>query len=293
MIPPMSRILSFAAVCTLAIQAGCASAQWPKPLDKPEPPAVDLRFPLSTVGDVFVPACLPSDSPQIDLVVHFHGAASVVEREFASAGLSAVLVTVNYRGLSRAYEEPFSDPILFQTLLDETLAELKTRARVAANAAWRRVCISSFSAGFGAVRAVLKVPAYFERIDALYLADTLYAGYVGAGPDRQVNPEHMHDFRRFAIEAAAGRKTLIVTHSYLEPGTYAGTHETADVLLAAAGVERRTVDEAGPAGMQVVSRADAGGLHVYGCAGTTGEDHLAHLRNLRFWYPLLPLQPTP
>lgn len=246
----------------------------------------DLHFELPTVGDVLVPACLPRDAGQVDLVVHFHGASEVVQREFSAAGLQAVLVIVNYRGLSSAYETPFSEPALFSTLLNETMRGLKTRGLVAPAVRWRRVCVSSFSAGFGAVRALLKVPAYFERIDALYLADTLYAGYVEESGKRTVNPANMRDFRHFAAEAVAGRKTMIITHSYLEPGSYAGTHETADDLIAFVGATRRPVDEPGPDGMRIISRVDRGNFHVYGCAGTTGEDHMAHLRNMRFGHPL-------
>jgi hypothetical protein len=260
-----------------------------------QPIAAGQRFNLPTVGEVFVPADLPADAAQIDLVVHFHGAPSIVQRELAAAGLQAVLVTVNYGGLSGVYEKPFSDPNLFGTLCAETLIELKQRNLVAPTADWRHVCVSSFSAGFGAVRAILKVPAYFERLDALYLADTLYAGYVGEGDERKVSPDNVRDFRRFAAKAVAGHKILLITHSYLAPGTYAGTHETADDLIAFVHAQRRPVDEPGPAGMRIISRVDQGGFIVRGCAGHAGEDHMAHLRNMRFWYPLLPVvrAPTP
>lgn len=255
-------------------------------------PAPDgTRLKLTTVGEVFFPAYLAPGLHQVDVVVHFHGAPSVVERELAAAALRAVLVTVNYGGLSGKYEKPFSDPKLFGALLDETTKALKARDLVAPTAVWRRVCVSSFSAGFGAVRAILKVPAYFDQIDGLYLADTLYAGYIGDAAEREVDPDDVKDFCRFAADAAAaaGRKTLIVTHTYLEPGKYAGTHETAENLIAAAGTTRRPVNEPGPAGMHIISRADRNRFHVWGCEGKTGEHHMAHLRNLRYWYPNLPL----
>ena len=204
-----------------------------------------------------------------------------------------MLITVNYGGLSSVYERPFSDPSLFSSVLAEAEAGLKERGLVATAVTWRRVCVSSFSAGFGAVRALLKVPDYFDRIDALYLADTLYAGYVNVDGQSRLDPDDVRDFRRFATAAVAGQKTLLVTHSYLAPGTYAGTHETADDLIAFAHAQRQVVDAAGPAAMRIVSRVDQGNFHVWGCAGTTGEDHMAHLRNMRYWYPRLPLEHTP
>jgi len=247
-----------------------------------------LRFKLPTVGEVFVPDYLPAGLAEVDVLVHLHGAPSVTERELVAARLNAILITIHYGGLSGAYEKPFSNPALFRTILDEALAALKQRQRIAAGATWQHVCVSSFSAGFGGVRALLKVPEYFERIDALYLADTLYAGYVQENGKRRVDPANMTDFRRFATEAAAGRKTMFITHSYLEPGSYAGTHETADDLIDFVGAHRQTVDEPGPAGMHIISRVEKAGFSVRGCEGKTGEDHMAHLRHMSFWYPRLP-----
>ncbi len=285
----MIIILSGAALTLLLDCASSPSAAPTTVADTRPTASAETRFALPTVGEVFVPDYLARGAADVDLVVHFHGAPAVVEREFAAAGLQAVLVTVNYRGLSSAYERPFSDEQLFSALLDEALTELGVRKLTTSDAKWRRVCVSSFSAGFGAVRALLKVPEYFGRIDALYLADTLYAGYVEREGQRKPSPENLKDFRRFAAEAAAGRKTMIITHSYLEPGGYAGTHETGDDLIAFVGAQRRAVDEAGPASMRIISRAEKGNFHVFGCAGTTGEGHMAHLRNMRFWYPLVSL----
>ena len=76
-----------------------------------------------------------------------------------------------------------------------------------------RVFVSTFSAGFGGARELLAVPAHFARIDGLILADSLYAGYVGKPGDHKIDPAKMVGFRKFAAEAAAGRKTMIVTHS--------------------------------------------------------------------------------
>lgn len=263
----------------------------PPPAGSPAPalPAAG-RIALPTVGEVFVPPGVEG-AREPDVVVHFHGAPDVVEREFLAAGLRAVLVIVNYPGLSGAYERPFSDPALFGRLLDEALAALQEGGQLPRGARWRRVCVSSFSAGFGAVRALLAVPEHFARLEGLYLADTLYAGYVDDGQGgRRVDPANMRDFRRYAAAAVAGRKVLVLTHSYLEPGGYAGTHETADDLLAHVGLSRTPVDEPGPAGMRIVSRAELGCLLVYGCAGTTGAEHMDHLRQMRHWYRLLPLE---
>ena len=75
------------------------------------------------------------------------------------------------------------------------------------------------------------MPEHFDRIDGLIMADSIYCGYTGDPKDHKVDPALMDGFRRFALEAAAGRKTFLVTHSALIPEGYASTAETADFLI--------------------------------------------------------------
>lgn len=273
--------------------APTASAPTSAPTSAPVETAEGVHFKLAGGAAVYVPASFNSPAAP-DVVVHFHGVATVTEREFAAAAVRAVLITVNYNGLSAAYEKPLADAKLFGDLLDETLTELKARGVLPLSAKWRRVGVSSFSAGFGAVRALLRQPRYYRMIDALYLADTVYAGYVDVDGERRVNPENMKDFRRFAQDAANGQKWMFITHSYLAPGEYAGTHETADDLVAFVGAERRQVDYtfsggAGVGPLHVISRADLGKFFVRGCEGTAGQDHMGHLRNMRIGYSAMPI----
>ncbi len=254
---------------------GCAasgSVRWP---------AAELRCELPSEAQLCVPAeALQGDD--VDLVVHFHGAPETVIREFKAAGVRAALVIVNRPGLSRAYGRPFSEAGALTRLLDDAEVAMAVQHPGTAPAQWRYVCLTSFSAGYGAVRAILRNPDYYRRVDAALLADSMYAGYARDGTHAVVNAEDIAPFCRFAEEATAGRKYMLITHTYLEPEGYAGTHETADALLQHVGVERIPVENAGDQPLPVISRAERGNLHVFGCAGTTGDDHMAHLRNLRW-----------
>lgn len=247
-------------------------------------PAVDpLRFALAAGGDVFVPPTVDSRSDDLDLFIHFHGAAKAMEREFGKTGRAGVVIAVNYNGLSSAYSKPFASTKRFDEILGEAMRELKTRGRVSRDARWNRVCVSSFSAGFGAVRELLREPSSFDRIDALVLADTVYAGYAEKEGRQIVNPEHVEPFRRFAERAVAGEKMMILSHCHLKPDGYAGTHQVADALLSSLGIQREPADEQGPGGIHVTSRAEKGRFHLFGCAGETGQDHGQHLTNLGYW----------
>jgi hypothetical protein len=152
-------------------------------------------------------------------------------------------------------------------------------------AAWTSIALSSFSAGYGAVRSILGQPENFRRVDTVILADSLHASYAGDAAaartaDLAVDTSSLAPFFAFAREAAAGRKRLWITHSEVYPGTYASTTETADAVLRHLAVPRHRVLKNGPAGMQQLSEAAAGNFHLAGYAGNSAPDHIDHLYGL-------------
>jgi len=221
---------------------------------------------------------LPS-SGEIDLTLHLHGAPTVVESNFLRAGSSGVLVNVTLPGLSTVYTERFRDPNVFHRILDETGAQLKAHG-LTDGQRFRRVTVSSFSAGFGGVRELLKNEGTLDRIDALVMADSIYAGYTGDSATRGVNPVHMVGFLKFARAAAQGRKRMIISYSQQRPDGYASTTETADYLISQLGGVREIIAETWPGGLKLLSRFRKGHLEIYGLAGDTGADHMRHLQNL-------------
>jgi hypothetical protein len=231
-----------------------------------------------TVGQLFVPQDYKPADGRINLVIHLHGTAQVAEQNLARSGEQAVLVTVALKGLSKVYTDLFAKPESFRTILDETLAQLK-QLKVAQNPTIGQLCITSFSAGFGGVRELLKVEGFYKRIDALIMADSIYAGFVGDAAQRQVDPNLMSGFLRFARDAAAGKKVFIVTSSQVKTD-YASTAETANYLLTQIGGTAEAVQETWADGWQCLSRFKQKGLLIYGFAGETGADHVKHLHNL-------------
>lgn len=241
---------------------------------------VAAEFELGEGAILYVPPGFQAREGKVNIALHLHGAASVVEPALDEAGWNAVLIVFNRSGLSSAYAKPFGDPDLFPRLLDEavkTLSDQKPGEPLKVD----KVLISSFSAGFGGVRAILKTPASFDRIDALVLADSLYCGYSEDDPaTKSLDPNLMRDFERFAREAGAGRKRLFVTHSGQVPEGYGSTTETADHLIAATGAAVESVDVDWGDGWRQTRRAVKGGFEVLGFAGAGAADHLRHLRRI-------------
>ncbi len=251
-------------------------------LSQTQVPVVGERIDIGEAV-IFVPRDYKPRSNQVDLVFHLHGAPAVVEKALLETGWNAVLVEFNRKGLSSVYTEPFSDPTLFSRLLEKTLDVVRTR-KLADPPRLGRVVVSSFSAGFGGVREILKVPADFDRVDALILADSLYCGYEGVPADRRLEDEKMAGFRRFAREAAAGRKSLLVTHSAQVPDGYASTTETADDLIRTVQGQPEPLRIDWGDGWVQSRRCHKGRFLVLGFEGSEGPDHLRHLREIaRIW----------
>lgn len=221
-------------------------------------------------------------SDSVDLVLHFHGAAWLPHQAVASLGGHSVSAVVNLGAGSGVYDRAFSDGAAFDSLL----AALAREAAVATGRATRiaRVTLTAYSAGHGAVRAILREPRHFARVDAVLLLDGMHTSYV---PERTVLAEggaldtaSLVHFAELARAAVRGDKRLVVTHSEIFPGTFASTTETANWLIRALGLRRTRVLRWGPRGMQQLSEVRAGRFELLGFAGNSAPDHVDHLHAL-------------
>lgn len=129
------------------------------------------------------------------LLIHFHGAMETTRRALARSEFRGTLAIVNFPGLSSAYSKPFVD---HPKLLDEIIGHTTTTTDEKATTRSPRIILSSFSAGYGAIREILKSPEHFAEIDAIVTADSIYAGLDAETPARIVSRENMSEFLRFA-----------------------------------------------------------------------------------------------
>jgi D-alanyl-D-alanine carboxypeptidase/D-alanyl-D-alanine-endopeptidase (penicillin-binding protein 4) len=226
-----------------------------------------------------LPADWRAPGPEIPVWLHLHGAPATVEAQFATLGVPGVLVNVTLPGLSKIYADYFAGPEALADLLRDVTAALRTESSAQP---WRlgRLTVSSFSAGFGGVRAMLHQPAAFDRIGALVMADSIYCGYAGDVAAKQLDEELMAGFLRFARLAAEGKKRLVVSHSRQVPEGYASTTETADYLLAKLGGERTGEIEEWPGGLRLLSTCSLGRCEILGFDGDGPADHMRHLQSI-------------
>jgi hypothetical protein len=209
-----------------------------------------------------------------DLLVHFHGAPAVMESAFEHSGIDGALVIYNLGIGSGAYEDPYSIPNSYDHMLETVTAAVRELCPSAA--APKRVALSGWSAGYGAILHIIDRAKDAARVDSVLLADGMHVGFEPVGY-RKVNASSMAPFTLFADEAIAGRKLFAVTHSSIQT-PYASTTETAEFLLDTEGLSVDRREQPGPRpGMTLTSRADREGFHM---RGFSGEDKAAHCDHL-------------
>ncbi|HXD34666.1 MAG TPA: hypothetical protein VN643_26330 [Pyrinomonadaceae bacterium] len=224
----------------------------------------------------------------VPLLVHFHGAPWLAEYHVATHLPQAALITVQLGSGSSVYRRPFEQPELFKTLLDEAAQELGLKR------GWSSITLSGFSAGYGAVRQILRNPDYFALVNGVLLLDGMHTSYSPEGKlladGGALDSTGLDVFVSFAREATLKRKIFVFTHSEIFPGAYASTTECGDYLLTQLKLVRRPRLRAGPIGMQQLSAVDSSGFHVRGYAGNSAPDHVDHFQAMSAWFKLLRLR---
>ena len=210
-----------------------------------------------------------------DLVIHFHGAHTTVIPRYLKSNLDAVLVIVNKGIGSGAYSDALALPTDVDGLLDrieKTVAEECGLQPVAP----RKLALSSWSAGYGAVQQYLRFrPA---EVDAVLLSDGLHVGFTDERL-RKVRVSQMEEFVTFAKRAARGERLMAIAHSAITPSEYAGSGETALALAEQAHAPSWPVMKE-RYGMTQLTAARRGQFFVDGFAGTDKAAHARHLYSI-------------
>ena len=255
---PLAHALSMLA-CVAAFGCGAttphatnptapATSQAAPPREAPgyrDAKAIGFRAPLP-LAELFVPEGFrASDDGIVPLCVHFQGGAKAAAENFMRSGQRGVLIADGERALSQQQGR-----------------EVKFGA----------ISISFFSAGYGAVRELLKDPTWFARIDTLVSADSMYATVV-APAVRAPRIEDCEGFVRFAQAAARGEKTFVVAYG-MYPTDYASTSETAALLCASVAGKWTQCVTFTQRGVPIARESHVGSFHCYEFAEATAGIHV-------------------
>jgi len=210
------------------------------------------------------------------LTIHFHGEPWFVIEEHLRRGLREPLLCVALGQGSSVYRVQFEDQKKLSQLVDKIEKQLQTKVKA--------VDISSFSAGYGAVREIVKSADYRRMIRRIVLCDSMYASFA---PDSTTQPaaDHIEPWIVFAKMAARGEKTFLLTHSQVPTATYANTAMCGSALIDAVGgskvkVPRGSLPATRDPEFPLLTRTDIGHFHVWGYDGADTQAHLTHVRHL-------------
>jgi len=214
--------------------------------------------------------------PAATLTIHFHGVAWFAIEEHRRRSLRGPLIAFHNGEGSSVYRRPFEDRARLSRWIELAEAALGTRVS--------RIDLSSFSAGYGAIREIVKSPNYRKRVHRIVLADSMYAGFAPLYPGsrtRRPAPADVEPWREFAKLAARGEKEFVLTHSQVPTETYANSVACARWLSQMVGarpslVSRQDDDPRFP----LLTRVDVGGFHVWGYGGSDAPAHVVHARHI-------------
>jgi hypothetical protein len=208
-----------------------------------------------------------------DLVVHFHG-HEPIRKEFVKSAKGVVLVGVDLGIGSGAYANGFAAPHVFTNLL-ASVEQAMAKRTGNKKAYVRKLALSSWSAGYGAIEQILRQPAG-KKVDALVLLDSLHAGYADE-QQKTLKVAQIEPFVAFAKRAAAGHGFMFMSHSSIIPPGYASTTEVASYVVDELHGKLHKAKKRDVLGLEMIDRFDRGGFHVRGYDGDDKPDHCAHI----------------
>jgi hypothetical protein len=245
----------------------------------------DVRFTL------YLPPGYRPVSNHETLTVHFHGPPWFAIEEHRRRGLAGPLIAFSNGEGSSRYRAPFLDRDRLGRWV--SLVEEALRRRGAATQV-TRVDLSSFSAGYGAVREIVKEPRYRALVHRIVLADSMYAGweplYPGARTRRPARAD-VEPWREFARLAAQGKKEFVLTHSQVPTDTYANSVACARWVCGMVDARPTALAPSGDPRYPLLTRCDVGGFHVWGYGGTDAGAHVVHARRIADVWRALDTEP--
>lgn len=272
-------LIGCAAGCSSMQKGGNALAVPPpmprRAIAKPATQPAGQQIQLEKGYTLFVPATWRRTSSCV-LTIHFHTEPWFAIDEHMRRGLRGPLLVVMLGQGSTVYRVPFEDRNQLAHLVEGVEKQLQTRVKA--------VDIASFSAGYGAVREIVKAPEYQQLIRRIVLCDSMYGSFA-AGSTTRPAAEHVEPWVAFAKLAARGEKTFLLTHSQVPTATYANTAQCGAALVDAIGalkliVQRGSIPATLDSEFPLLTRTDVGHFHVWGYDGADAQAHLTHVRHL-------------
>lgn len=227
-------------------------------------------------GRLWVRRAAVQESGSYRLLVHFHG-GTAVQRLLTPDAWDFNLLLIDGGDGSASYRAMMSSTTIFDAFVAS--ADRAVSKHVGREARADRLVLTSFSAGYGALPALLASAPHVARLDGVVLLDSLHAPFANGDDGKRGEPDPgvLKPFVAVARAAREGEMFMGVTHTAIDPGTYASTTATSRALLASLGESEEKVGWAGEGGPKRTMQLAKGRLVVRGYEGETPEAHCAQL----------------
>lgn len=257
------------------------------PIDSVPDAGITIDLSGGFQGKLYVPDKWKNED-QASLLIHFHGDSRVAQYAIDQQSTPWVLFHCQWGSGSSAYSRPIQE-LGANAFLDTILSAVQ---KMLPETQIASICLSGWSAGYGAARSLISDANTASRIDGILLLDGLHCSYVPEGKvmaeGGAIDSTQMQVFLDWAKLAAAGKKSFLFTHSSVFPGTFASTTETAEYLLQSLGIKRQPLLAEGPMGMQQTSVAGQGKFRILSFAGNSAPDHVDHYHGIGAFLGELP-----
>ena len=288
------------AILLAAIVTGAAPTELPAPppmprraITRPDPEPPGRRIDIVDGEYKFMlfipPAYRVPDDGAVNLTVHFHTVPWFIIDEHLRRGLAEPLLLGALGEGSSTYARPFATDLdRFDRLLNMSLKQIEAHCDGGTPTRVARIDVTSFSAGYGAVRELVKQERYWKQFRRIILSDSLYAGWDPAttqpGATSRPAVENIEPWRAYVESAARGERTFVLTHS-LVPTRYANTDACGKALIEMVGAKVVDVPKGSSPATEdpeypLVRRADKGRFHVWTYAGEDAGAHMTHVRHM-------------
>lgn len=231
-------------------------------------------------GELLIPPNFECSAKTLNLFIHLHGKAEVVQDAFTRSKINGMLITIHLGTLSGPYRIAFSDTTYLEKILSDAFEKLKALRGINLSDKNLNIFLTSFSAGYGGIREILKYDKYYSIIEGIILLDGLHTDYIETKEGKMVNQIQMKDFLRFARDAVSFKKQFIITHSEIIPEGYSSTTETAKYLIDSTKTEIVFTERNFGDNFIQKYYAFNGNFRVYGFYGDKAKDHMKHFYNL-------------
>lgn len=236
---------------------------------------------------LLIPAGYEINTQNITIVIHLHGKSQLVQDLFIKSKFPFPLITIHLGVFSSPYRIAFSDSNFLAAILNEAIRKIGNDKGVDLSSTKVNIILTSFSAGYGGIREILKNETYYQMISAIILLDGLHSDYAFESNRKIPNPEQMKDFLRFARDAVKFKKHFIITHSEIIPEGYSSTTETAQYLIDSTFTEKVFAERKWSDDFVQKYYAFNGYFRVFGFYGDKAKDHMQHLYNFHRFLELV------